>query len=303
MKTPARRELAFLALRLTLLPFVLREIFQRKKVTIIVYHAPSPRVFDAHLNILKRTYTIVPLSGYIEARQKGAFDKLPPKALIITLDDGHRSNYQLKAVIERHNIPVTIFLCSGLVGTRRRFWFQHEATSPIVQQLKTLPDAERVAILHEAGFEETKEFDESQALSGVELEDLKPRVDFQSHTVFHPILPRCLSEKAEAEIAKSRTDLQTRLGTEVYAFAYPNGEYTERELLLVEKAGYRCALSLDRGFNTKTTPPYRLRRICIPDQAKPSELIVKASGLWDIIKPLLASKTNAWQAPRVKQYA
>ena len=223
--------------------------------------------------------------------------------MIITLDDGHRSNYQLKAVIERHNIPVTIFLCSGLVGTRRRFWFQHEATSPIVQQLKTLPDAERVAILHEAGFEETKEFDESQALSGVELEDLKPRVDFQSHTVFHPILPRCLSEKAEAEIAKSRIDLQTRLGTEVYAFAYPNGEYTERELLLVEKAGYRCALSLDRGFNTKTTPLYKLRRICIPDQAKPSELIVKASGLWDIIKPLLASKTKAWQAPRVKRYA
>src|SRR6266704_729818 len=152
-RTPAMRKLAFLALRLTLLPFVLREVFQRKKVTIIVYHAPSAEVFDTHLSFLKRVYNIVPLSVYVEARRKGDFSKLPPKALVITLDDGHRSNYALKDVLEKHNVPVTIFLCSGLVDTRRRFWFWHEATSAIVQQLKTVPDGERLAILRDTGFE------------------------------------------------------------------------------------------------------------------------------------------------------
>ena len=287
MRTPAPRKMVFLALRLTLLPFVLREVFQRKKVTIIVYHAPSADVFDAHLGVLKHLYNIVSLSAYVEARQRGAFSNLPPKALIITLDDGHRSNYALKTVIERHNVPVTIFLCSGLVDTRRRFWFQHVATSAIVQQLKTVHDGERLAILRREGFEETKEFDERQALSAFELEELKTKVDFQSHTVFHPILPRCLTARAAAEITKSKEDLELGLATEVYAFAYPNGEYSERELRLVESAGYRCALTLDRGFNSEKTPLFRLRRICLPDHADRHELLVKTSGLWGGIRAVL----------------
>lgn len=286
------RKLAFLALRLTLLPFVLREVLQRKKVTIIVYHAPSAQVFDTHLGFLKRIYNIVPLSVYVEARQKGDFSKLPPKALIITLDDGHHSNYTLKDVLEKHAIPVTIFLCSGLIGTRRRFWFLHEETTAIVQQLKTMPDDERLAILRETSFEETKEFDERQALSVSELRELKSKVDFQSHTVFHPILTSCSSERTEAEIAKSRMDLQKMLGNEVYALAYPNGTYSEREIRLAEKAGYKCALTLDRGFNTARTPLFRLRRICVPDNANRHELLVKASGLWGGIRAVLGRRTS-----------
>ena len=281
------RKLAFLALRLTLLPFVLREALQRKKVTIIVYHAPSAQVFDTHLGFLKRIYNIVPLSAYVEARQKGDFSKLPPKALIITLDDGHRSNYTLKDVLERHAIPVTIFLCSGLIGTRRRFWFLHVESLAIVQQLKTVPDEERLAALRRAGFEEAEEFDERQALSIAELRELSSRANFQSHTVFHPILPRCSAEKAEAEVVGSKSDLQARLGHEVYALAYPNGDYSERELRLAERAGYSCALSADCGFNTEKTPLFRLRRICVPDDADRHELLVKASGLWGEIKVVL----------------
>jgi peptidoglycan/xylan/chitin deacetylase (PgdA/CDA1 family) len=289
MKMPARK-MAFLALRMTLLPFVLREVFQRRKVTIIVYHAPSADVFDAHLDILKHLYNIVSLSLYVEARQTGTFSKLPPKALIITLDDGHRSNYALKPVIERHNVPVTMFLCSGVIDTRRRFWFQHTSTSGIVQQLKTLPDVERLAILRDAGFEETKEFDDRQALSAAELEELKAKVEFQSHTVFHPILPRCVPARAEAEITESKKDIETNLATRVYALAYPNGDYSERELALVKKAGYRCAVTLDRGFNSEKTPLFRLRRICLSDHADHHELVVKTSGLWGGIRAVLGTK-------------
>jgi peptidoglycan/xylan/chitin deacetylase (PgdA/CDA1 family) len=292
MKTPAMRKLAFLALRLTLLPFVLREVFQRQKVTIILYHAPSAQIFDTHLGFLKRIYHIVPLSVYVEARQTGDFSKLPPKALIITLDDGHRSNYTLKDVLEKHDVPVTIFLCSGLIGTQRRYWFLHEATTAIVQQLKTVPDDERLAILRETGFEETKEFDARQALSINELRELNNKADFQSHTVFHPVLTHCSSERAEAEIAQSRINLKTMLGNEVYALAYPNGTYSEREIRLAEKAGYKCALTLDRGFNTARTPLFRLRRICVPDNANRHELLVKTSGLWGGIRAVLGRRTS-----------
>ncbi|WP_426424244.1 polysaccharide deacetylase family protein [Bradyrhizobium genosp. A] len=281
------RKLAFLALRLTLLPLVFREVFQRNKVTILVYHAPTPQAFDAQIGVLRRLYNIVPLSAYVEARRTGDFSKLPPKALVVTLDDGHRSNFALKKVLERQNVPITIFLCSGLIGTRRRFWFLHEMSPALVQQLKTVPDNERLATLRRTGFEEAKEFDDRQVLSIAELRQLNTKADFQSHTVFHPVLPRCSEEKAEAEIAGSRSDLQTKLGHEVYALAYPNGDYSERELRLAERAGYSCALSTDRGFNSKKTPLFRLRRICVPDDADQHELLVKASGLWGEIKAAL----------------
>src|SRR5215475_4541536 len=103
MRKSAARKFAFLALRFTLGPFIFRQVFQRRKVTIIVYHAPSPEVFDSHLTLLKRIYNIVSLSDYIELRRKGDLSKLPPMALIITLDDGHRRNFGLKAILEKHN--------------------------------------------------------------------------------------------------------------------------------------------------------------------------------------------------------
>jgi peptidoglycan/xylan/chitin deacetylase (PgdA/CDA1 family) len=154
----------------------------------------------------------------------------------------------------------------------------------VVQQLKAVTDTERLRILHGAGFDETKEFEERQALSDSEVAELKARVDFQSHTLFHPILPRCPADKAEAEIARSKQDLEARLGSRIYALAYPNGSYSDRDVDLVKKAGYRCALTLDRGFNSNSTPLFKLRRICVPDEADPHELLVKASGLWGYIR-------------------
>ncbi len=280
------RALAFAALRLTLLPFLIRTVLQRSKVTILAYHAPAADVLDSHLGLLKRLYNIIPLAQYVDARETHGL-RLPQRALIITLDDGHQSNYDLKAVLQKHNVPVTIFLCSGVIDTRRRFWFQHDAAADVVQSLKTLPDADRRAALRDTGFEEQQEFHDRQALSFAEVEELKTLADFQSHTVFHSILPRCMPARAESEITNSKLDLQARLGHEIYALAYPNGDYSEREVELAEKAGYRCALTLDRGFNTATTPAYKLRRICISDSADRHELIVKASGLWGAIRAVL----------------
>jgi peptidoglycan/xylan/chitin deacetylase (PgdA/CDA1 family) len=270
-------------MRMSLLPWLVRQLFQRRNVTILAYHAPTAQRFDAHLTALKRAYNIIALSDYLSSRRTDQRMQLPAKALIITIDDGHRSNHALKSVIEKHGVPVTIFVCSGIIGTQRRFWFLHSPTTAVVQQLKAVTDAERLTTLQSAGFEETTEFADRQALSDAELTDLTGLVDFQSHTVFHPILPRCSAAKAEFEIAGSKGDLEGRFGNRIYALAYPNGSYSERDADLASKAGYRCALTLDRGFNSTTTPLFKLRRICVPDDADRHELLVKASGLWGYI--------------------
>jgi len=45
---------------------------------------------------LRKRYNIIPLADYVRACVDGRARKLPPKSLIITMDDGHRSNARLR---------------------------------------------------------------------------------------------------------------------------------------------------------------------------------------------------------------
>src|SRR5213593_1989156 len=111
------RSAVFTLLRFSGLPFLVRELWQRNKVTIVVYHDLDAARADVHFAALRARYNVISLSHFLAARSGRTAEPLPPRALIITLDDGHRNNYRLTSVIERHRIPVTIFLCSGIVGT------------------------------------------------------------------------------------------------------------------------------------------------------------------------------------------
>jgi len=46
------RKLLFILLRLTLIPFFIREVIQRKRTTILVYHDIKPEIADMHFEIL-----------------------------------------------------------------------------------------------------------------------------------------------------------------------------------------------------------------------------------------------------------
>ncbi len=59
---PESRALAFAALRLTLLPFLIRTVLQRSQVTILAYPAPAAEVLDSHLGLRKRLYNNIPLA-------------------------------------------------------------------------------------------------------------------------------------------------------------------------------------------------------------------------------------------------
>jgi len=69
----------------------------------------------------------------------------------------------------------------------------------------------------------------------------------------------------------------------IYAIAYPNGDYSDRDCQITCDAGYECALTLDGGFNSTNMDLYRLNRIPIDDYDGKNELVVKASGLWDFL--------------------
>ena len=167
-----------------------------------------------------------------------------------------------------------------MIDTDRPYWF-NTVSDP--EPLKLVSDPQRLALLDQRAPSVARR----EALNRAELNGLRELVDFQAHTVSHPILPACTTDKASREIHEAKEELESRHGFEVFALAYPNGDYTEREARLAERAGYECALTMDFGFNTAATDRFRLRRITVNDDEGVNVLAVRACGFWGIARNVI----------------
>lgn len=266
------------------LPFLIREFIQRNYVTILVLHDPDSNNAKKIISWLNKKYHVIDLNLFLSACTEGTDKQLPKKSLIITFDDGHLGNYKLFPFLKESGIPVTIFLCAGIVNTHRHFWFKFSGLGTSSDQFKKLPDEERLSSLFKSGFYPEKEFERPLALNKDQIHEMSKCVNFQSHTIFHPCLPRCSDDKARIEIAESKTKLNSDFNLEINAIAFPNGDYSEREVYLAEKAGYSCALTIDHGYNTIHSDLYKLKRICLNDADDIDVVAVKASGIWGLFK-------------------
>jgi peptidoglycan/xylan/chitin deacetylase (PgdA/CDA1 family) len=336
------KALLFKILRFSGLPLLFRELMQRRRVTILLFHDISRATAEKTFDCLSKRYHLLDLQTFIRACQATAAEapeplprirdafrpprpeakaekseecptalslllfplfflllpksmlrtlppsrSLPPKSLIVTFDDGHIGNYDLLPVLQAKKIPVTIFLCAGIVGTRRHFWFQHKPPNHRSFSLRRMPHQERLRILAKAGFTHETEYETPHVLTRNQIQEMKPWVDFQSHTLFHPCLPRCSAAEARDEILRSREVLRREYGLEVNTISYPHGDYSERDIELCRQAGYECGMTVDCGFNTVDSDLLRLKRLPVNDTDDMNELIVKASGLWEFVKAAL----------------
>jgi len=107
-------------------------------------------------------------------------------------------------------------------------------------------------------------------------------VSFGAHTMHHPMLT-CLTDPDEVkyEIGESRTVLEKKLGHPVRAFAYPYGDFGEREVDAVRDAKFDWAVTTIYGFNTPRTDPLRLYRIVVGEHQHWLVLAAKVSGVWE----------------------
>lgn len=276
------KKILFLIIRFSGLPFLFREFIQKNKVTIILFHDIDQKTAFTNFKALKKRYNIIRLKDFI-LKKSNSF-KIPKKSLIITFDDGLKRNFEILPVIKEQEIPVTIFLCAGIIDTNRHYWDRINISKEFVYNLKKKPDEERLDSLKNWDFNETKEFENRQALSKEEIIKMQDYVDFQSHTLFHPCLTKCSEGKAYKEVFESKKILEQNYNYSVYALSYPHGCYSEREIELTKKAGYNCGITVDYGFNTIKTNSFKLKRICVNDSGNIDELLVKTSGLWDFFK-------------------
>jgi peptidoglycan/xylan/chitin deacetylase (PgdA/CDA1 family) len=116
--------------------------------------------------------------------------------------------------------------------------------------------------------------------------DAAGELEFEAHSVTHRELERLPEPEARAEIEACKDQLERHLGRPVAGFSYPAGRYGDRELRLVEAAGYGYAVSCDPGPNGASTDRFALRRIEVLGSDRLTDFRARLAGAHDAPLPL-----------------
>ena len=81
----------------------------------------TPQHFNEQLEVIRKGYHPMRLEHLMTALREGS---IPERAVVITFDDGYADNlYGAKPWLEYWDIPATVYVTSGAIGSRREFWW------------------------------------------------------------------------------------------------------------------------------------------------------------------------------------
>ena len=81
------------------------------------------------------------------------------------------------------------------------------------------------------------------------------------------------------EVEGSRAEIERLTGKPCRHFAFPNGDYTAREILYVKRAGFLSARTVDIGWNDAASDPYTLKTIGVLDDVSTDRLLASFAGI------------------------
>lgn len=207
-------------------------------VPVLCYHRFGPRgrlsvtpaAFEQQMDYLARNgfrvITLAQLAAFLAGNEP-----LPKRSVVITIDDGYRSTYDVAfPILRRYGFPATVFLYSDFVG---------------------LPDALTWAQMQD------------MIRSGL--------VEIQPHSKTHANLTLKLPRESDAqyrervrnEIEAPMSAIRTRLGVATQAFAYPYGDVTESVAEVLQRGNVRLGFTVTPGGNPFFAYPLMLRRTMI----------------------------------------
>ena len=218
--------------------------------------------FEEHLRYLTRHFRIRPLQEVVEAL-KGERE-VEPFTAVLTIDDGYDDFVDhAYPLLQRFEVPATIFVATDFVDRRRWLWFDaihyllHTTASPRLDVWigsarleRDLSSSEQRDRAWSAVGTLCMSMDSAQRASVIErLQDVldlglpeKPTADYSpmtweaarrfdpdlievgAHTCTHPVLSHCTEAEILYELQESKRLIELRLQRPVAAFAYPHGE-------------------------------------------------------------------------------
>ncbi|MEM7116463.1 MAG: polysaccharide deacetylase family protein [Chloroflexota bacterium] len=276
---------------------LVRRYWGKKALTVLAYHrivdptpdfdtfAPNisatPADFERQMAFVAKWFNVVRMEDVVAWLKNGR--SLPPYPALITFDDGYRDNLtHAFPILQKYNLPATIFLATDYIGKQSPFFwdlaaycFHHtkhsEVNLPFLGKQQWANPDEREAVMSawlgqlKAILEEEKWTAVSQlpSLLGVAIPDnafaqltlswdevchlQQHNIHMGAHTHTHPILTRLAPEQAEQEIITSKREIETRTGQLVISFAYPNGltdDYAPIHATYLQQANIPLAFTL-----------------------------------------------------------
>jgi peptidoglycan/xylan/chitin deacetylase (PgdA/CDA1 family) len=216
---------------------------------LLAYHAVGAgslaipeRALHAQLALLRRRGYVGFTAAETERRRQDR--TLPPRAVVVTFDDGFRSVLRAKLILDELGYPATVFAVTSFV----------ESGEPL-----RWPGLDRS--------EESLGWPELELLSETGWE-------VGSHTVTHPLLPDLDDAELERELVDSRATIRKRLGS-CETLAYPYGRADERAVAAAARAGYLAAFTLGRA--DRPDEPLRRPRLGLRDVDRGARLRLRLS--------------------------
>lgn len=264
-----------------------KDLFSREVILPIYFHNPSKKEFSESIQYLKKLgFGFIGIDELTQVIKKEI--PFPKGKAFITVDDGWDSNYDnMVPIAEAEKVPITIFAATEGIENGN-YWFNYAKASKKMglryvskNELKDLPNAERLKIVEKIKQEVSLERD-AMTISQLQVIDKLPYVRIEAHSHIHPILPNCTYEEAQQDIATGKSKLESWLNRPITAFAYPNGDFGEREIKILEGLGFSL------GFANKPSyieprhleHAYKLPRIGFLEGASSIENQCRMLGLW-----------------------
>lgn len=261
----------------------------------------TPGTFEKHVSFIKKHFEIISLQDFqIKQNAPKTSAKTNPFCSI-TFDDGWIDFFKhAYPIIEKHQIPCTVFLPTSYIGTNKEFWTDKLARllelmfktkdlptfqAPLLNQITNLrgPFEKKlhlaISLLKSCSYSEIEKILKEMS-AGLKAPDTNPLqsfiswdqardmslsglVTFGSHTVNHAILTTLNKKEISYELEASKDKLLQEgvVDSTFIPFCYPNGNYSSEIAELVIKAGYQLSVTTESGWNSLESDTFTLKRV------------------------------------------
>src|SRR5262249_41317424 len=270
--------------------------------------------FRLQMAFAKRAYSVVSLDELVAALESG--QRLPPRALAITFDDGYADNHRLALpVTQALGRPATVYVATGGISNAAPFWVaavrtlvlsapgpmlevpgqepipldeeaqRGAAAKALTRTLVPLRAGERAEL--SAPIAAAAGIDLHARLAGTmlswdEIRELHAAGwTIGAHTVTHSNVALALPDEAERDILGSRDALAAAIGSPVQHFCYPNtgGQhryFSPEVAAMLRRHGFRSATTSTPGALRPDADRYALPRLGISPRRAPVSALAGA---------------------------
>lgn len=228
-------------------------LFDAGSPVMLTYHeVEDARLFGKQLRwLLQAGRTVVPLRDVCQWITHGT--PLPDHAVVLTFDDGYRSQFDRAApLLKNFGMTATFFV----LGDRRDGHCYWEGEGMTLPERKLMDRSQLRTLLG----------------SGLEI---------GCHALSHRHLTRLNFPDREREIREGKSRLEDDLGQAISFFSYPYGALDAQVVDQVRSAGFAGAVSTIRGAVRRDENPFVMRRMTVIGKPGRSEFLAYLTGAMD----------------------